>query len=52
MHQQNPPVLNWRCQLMKDDLYNGCKTVFFVVVLMYVIQYVCVTFCISCISHK
>jgi len=24
--QQNPPVLNWGCQLMRDDLHNGCKT--------------------------
>jgi len=27
VHQQNPPVLNWRCQLMQVDLYNGRKTV-------------------------
>ena len=26
MHQQNPPVLNWRCQLTQVDLYNGRKT--------------------------
>jgi len=26
-HQQNPPVLNRRCQLMQADLYNGSKTV-------------------------
>ena len=23
LHQQNPPVLNWRCRLMQVDLYNG-----------------------------
>ena len=26
LHQQNPPVLNWKCQLMQVDLCNGCKT--------------------------
>jgi len=27
LHQQNPPVLNWRCQLMQVDLYyNNHKT--------------------------
>ena len=25
LHQQNPPVLNWRCRLMQVDLYNGRK---------------------------
>jgi len=25
LHQQNPPVLNWRCQLTQVDLYNGPK---------------------------
>jgi len=23
--QQNPPVLNWGCQLTQVVLYNGCK---------------------------
>jgi len=32
LHQQNPPVLNWRCQLMQVNLYNGRKTVVVVVV--------------------
>ena len=32
LHQQNPPVLNGRCQLMQVDLYNGHKTVAVVVV--------------------
>ena len=32
LHQQNPSVLNWRCQLMQVDLYNGCKTMVVVVV--------------------
>jgi len=27
IHQQNPPVFNWRCRLMQVDLYNGCKMV-------------------------
>jgi len=22
-NQQNPPVLNWRCQITQVDLYNG-----------------------------
>ena len=26
-HQQNPPVLNWKCWLTLVDLYNGHKTV-------------------------
>ena len=26
LHQQNPPVLNSRCQLMQVDLHNDCKT--------------------------
>ena len=25
LHQQNPPVLNWRCGLMQVDLYSGRK---------------------------
>jgi len=24
LHQQNPPVLNCRCQMTQVDLYNGC----------------------------
>ena len=32
LHQQNPPVLNWRCQLTQVDLYNGHKMVVVVVV--------------------
>jgi len=32
LHRQNPPVLNWRCQLTQIDLNNGCKTVIVVVV--------------------
>jgi len=27
LHQQNPPVLNWRCRLTQVDLNNGRKTV-------------------------
>jgi len=44
MHQQNPPVFNWRCGLTQDDLYNGRKTVVLVVtylltnLLIYTIQ--------------
>jgi len=26
LHQQNPPVLNWRCRLAQVDMYNGRKT--------------------------
>jgi len=25
VHQQNPPVLNWRCSLTQVDMYNGHK---------------------------
>ena len=32
LYQQNPPVLNWRCQLTQVDLHNGHKTVVVVVV--------------------
>jgi len=31
LHPHNPSVLNWRCQLMQVDLYNGRKTVVVVV---------------------
>ena len=34
LHQQNPPVLNQRCQLTKVDLYNGHKTVVVVLLLI------------------
>ena len=27
LHQQHPPVFNWRCRLTQVDLYNGHKTV-------------------------
>ena len=27
MHQQYPPVLDWKCWLTQVDLYNGHKTV-------------------------
>jgi len=27
LHQQNPPVLNWRCRQTQADLYSGRKTV-------------------------
>jgi len=27
LHQQSPPVLNWRCGLMQVDLYIGRKMV-------------------------
>ena len=27
LHQQNPPVLNWRCRLTQADLCNCCKAV-------------------------
>ena len=31
LHQQDPPVLNWRCRLTQVDLYNGHKTMVVVV---------------------
>jgi len=34
LHQQNPPVLHWRCWLMQVDVYNGHKTVIDVVVIV------------------
>jgi len=37
--QQNLPVLNWRCWLMQVVLYNGCKMVVVVVVLIYTTGY-------------
>ena len=36
LHHQNPPVLNWKCRLMQVDLYNGCKTVVVVLLLLIV----------------
>jgi len=35
LHQENPQLLNWRCQLTQIDLYNGHKTVVVVVVPSY-----------------
>jgi len=35
LHQQNPPVLNWRCQLTQVDLYNDCRMVVVVVVVVF-----------------
>jgi len=32
LHQQKPPVLNWRCRLTQVDLHNGRKMVVVVVV--------------------
>jgi len=32
LHQNNPPVLKWRCRLMQVDLYNGHKMVVVAVV--------------------
>jgi len=40
LHQQNPPVLSWRCQLTQGDLYSGHKTV--VVLLLFVAQLRCI----------
>jgi len=34
LHQQNPPVLNWRRQLKQVDLYIGLKTAVVVVVVV------------------
>jgi len=43
LHQQNLPVLNWRCRLTQVDLYNGremvvswlfCVFDYFIVVLL------------------
>jgi len=34
LHQQNHPVLNWRCRRTQVDLYNGRKTVVVVVVVV------------------
>ena len=31
LHQQNPPVLNWKCWLMQTGLHTGCKMVVVVV---------------------
>jgi len=40
LHQQNPPVPNWRCRLTQVDLYNGRKMV--VVVVVVVVMVLCV----------
>ena len=39
LHQQNPRVLNWRCQLTQVDLYNGRKTVVAVVLISLIALY-------------
>ena len=39
LHQQNPPVLNWRCRLTRVDVYNGRKTVVMVVVVVVIKAY-------------
>jgi len=36
LHQQNPPVLDWRCRLTQVDLYNSRKTAIVVVVVVVV----------------
>jgi len=36
LHQQNSPVLNWRCRLTHVDLYDGRETV--VVLLLLLLQ--------------
>jgi len=43
LHQQNPPVLNWRCRLTQVDLYNDNKTVVVVVVSLCIYE-----FCFCC----
>ena len=40
--QQNPPVLNWECQLTQVVLYNGHKMVVAVVVVVHVVVVVAV----------
>jgi len=39
LHQQNPPVLNWRCPLMQVGLYNDRKMVVVVVVVVVDVVY-------------
>ena len=39
LHQQNPPVLKWRCRLTQIDVHNGRKTVVVVVVVVVVVIY-------------
>jgi len=41
LHQQNPPVLNWRCRLTQVDLYNGRKTVVDRVWIIYLLGFFC-----------
>ena len=33
LHQQNSPVLNWRCRLIHVDLYDGRATVLLLLLL-------------------
>jgi len=46
LHQQNPPVLNWRCQPKQVDLYIGLKTAVVVVVVVVDIASFSLTFII------
>jgi len=39
LHQQNPPVLNWRCRLTQIDVHNGRKKVVVVVVVVVIYYY-------------
>ena len=36
LHQQNSPVLNWRCRLTQVDLCNGRETMVVVVVVEFI----------------
>jgi len=35
--KQNPPVLNWRCQLKQVDLYKGHKMVVLIIIIITII---------------
>ena len=39
LHQQNPPVLSWRCRLTQFELYSGSKTVVVFCIIQYIIYY-------------
>ena len=49
--QQNPPVLNLRCQLTQVVLYNGCKTIVVIVAVAAAVAAAASTVCLKKSSH-
>jgi len=57
LHQQNPPLRNWRCRLKQVDLYNGRKMLVVVVVSVLAVVVtcfgaLCAMFCGECVAES